>query len=683
MENRNPKVRHSIHNRSNTLSRSFKDRHRANPGDYISETEENDLQEQESGYDFSKQSGEDTSYEESFNALPNNEEPEENSSEEYRNATNNDNAQDNAQITSENASTSTDEKLGGRLFPRKDESNDNKEEKKLPVPLDDEVKAIIKAPAIIAFATPFIAIILVILMISAIFITIISKFSDILGLDSTKDPYGSFAYTGYYESKCSGGVTVVKEDSQKTYDYEDYIVGVVFGEVGGFQNLDVYKALAIAARTYAETNYDEDSCVISGGDTKQYFADPTGYEEYSNVKMIRQAVEETKGIFIKKNNDIMPEAAYDSFCYSEYDDNYYTLTENQKSQKIPTSWVLENIHPSENVDRIHCPCKGYADSETWKNSDKYKEWASNPDKNKGYVNQCWKSSGEWKGSGHGHGMSQYGAYYLATVEDKNFEDILKYYYGEDITLTADKKKLTKAITSISNLELKDTGDATNLHQNLGAYLSSNGSSIEELEEYIHSNVVKVGAGTREGVVVAAVSLVNYLYDNYKIKIPYYWNGKYPHIGVNSNFGDYVEGGSGDDFYKGFDCSGFVVWAITNGGYTIEEMNTTGIDGKFASGGYDWCYITEPSCIALPGDLINAPTIPTIPNAIGHVQLIVDVDESQGVYYVAHSGGDSSGNGSSLNIKVVGMHTDMGKVAKTKILHLENFYTNKSNVRANY
>ena len=540
-------------------------------------------------------------------------------------------------------------------------SNKNRKNNKDTITADDTVKAIISIPKVVAFVFPFMGILLISLAALLSFVTLFSNVQDLTS--SSK-----YSYSGYYESSCSNGVTVIKDDIPKAYDYDEYIVGVVLGEVGGFQDIEVYKSLAIAARTFAEKNFQKDGCTISGGDDKQYFVDPTGLDEYSHVKLIRQAVEETKGILIKQNNEVLPEAVYDAFCYKEYDNSYYTLTENQQSQKIPTAWVLENIKPSASVDRIHCPCKGYKKASDWKNSDTYKEWASSHPEE---AQSCWNDDGSWKGSGHGHGLSQYGAYYLATEEKKNFEDILKYYYGEDITLTADKKKLTKSITSITNMELKDTSDATALKgKSLSTYLKENGSSIEDLNEYIHSNVIKTGAGTREGVVVAAVSLVNYLYDNFKIKLPYYWDGKYTHIGVNPNFG--IETTNSDGYiYSGFDCSGFASWAIINGGYHFSGLSTSGFDSSFSG---DSCIITSQSCTGLPGDLINA--------AAGHVQLIIDVDESQGVYYVAHSGGDTNG-GESLNIKVVGMHQSLNRANPTRILHMENYYSNASHVNTNY
>ena len=116
---------------------------------------------------------------------------------------------------------------------------------------------------------------------------------------------------------------------------------------------------------------------------------------------------------------------------------------------------------------------------------------------------------------------------------------------------------------------------------LSTFLPSKGSSVEELNNYIHNNVMENGPGTRAGAVTAAVSLINFLYDGAGVRLPYYWGGQYDYIGVNPNFGGYTKASAHGEVHAGFDCSGFVSWAILNGGYNFSRLTTVGFDSRLA------------------------------------------------------------------------------------------------------
>ena len=308
---------------------------------------------------------------------------------------------------------------------------------------------------------------------------------------------------------------------------------------------------------------------------------------------------------------------YDAFCSIAVDDNYYTI--NQKNQKIPRNWV---------------------DSQSGIKSE-------------------WKQ-GNCAGN-HGRGLSQWGSYYLATTQRYTFEELLKYYLGDDIAVSS-----FGFMASIPGLVIKDTTDARELHQSLSSILS-----VSDLNAFIQNSVKNNGAGTRAGVVTAAVSLVNYLYDGYHVRIPYYWGGSYQQIGVNPNFGS-PTGSVGDSYgrsfsYSGFDCSGFASWAIRNGGYNISRHTTATFDSSFSG---DSCNIASQSCIGQPGDLINSASC--------HVQMIVAVDETNGVYYVAESTGSLG-----LIMRAWNMHSGNCGSAATKIIHMDNFYNNSANIDYGY
>lgn len=428
------------------------------------------------------------------------------------------------------------------------------------------------------------------------------------------------AGSGYYTPRCNE-ITVIFVDKNNdyaitnsaTYSLDDYIAGVVYAypEVRGTNNIEVYKTFAVAARTFLEVNADN-TCTIEGSSGKQAFTDIENKEEYA-AELIYQAIEETKNEVIMQNNELY-DVMYDAFYVIKKDENYYTIK--QKNQKIPVDWANSHV------------------------SSKYREL---------YV------------EGHGQGISQYGAYYLADTQGYNYKDIIEYYLGDDVTITS-----KSFMTSIAGLDVKETKNATNeINEKLSNFLEQRGSSIEQYEEFIKSNVIASGAGTREGVVTAAVSLINYLYDNFEAKLPYYWGGKYEQIGVSEDFGEYdpskVSRNGNINYYKSFDCSGFAQWAIINGGFNNPGTGTTGFDERFSSNS---CMEKDSDCIGQPGDLINLSN--------GHVMLIVAADVESGKYMVA----ESTGNGVIMQLRT------MHKIGKNyKVLFMDDYYQN--NVNPNY
>lgn len=438
---------------------------------------------------------------------------------------------------------------------------------------------------------------------------------------------------GYYSMRCPE-VTVIFTDKKNgyavtgtgTYSLEEYVAGVVAGEVGFLGSIEVDKAFAVAARTFLLT-HDDGTCTIESSDRRQVFRELT--ESPTDI-LAMQAAEETAGQVLLSNNELYG-TQYDAFACIAKDDNYYTIS--QANQKIPKEWVESKLSPSKNSNWFICNGK-----ENLKNH-------------------------------HGNGMSQYGALYLATEQGYTYDEIINFYLGDN-----DIKISTGAyITSIAGLEVKDTTNSEMINDSLQNFLSSKGSSVEQMEDYIYQSVSNAGKGTREGVVTAAVSFINFLYDNFNIRLPYYWGGEYQKYGVNPSFGGVANSVRCSPYNTcyakyGFDCSGFVSWAIKNGGYILDRNTTSGFAGKFSD---DSCDITSESCIGQPGDLINSSK---------HVQLIVAVDQESGQYMVAESTGGNNG----LIMRKWNMHSgNCGSGCQTKILHMDNFYNDSSNVDPNY
>lgn len=172
-----------------------------------------------------------------------------------------------------------------------------------------------------------------------------------------------------------------------------------------------------------------------------------------------------------------------------------------------------------------------------------------------------------------------------------------------------------------------------LHQPLDEFLSSKGTSLEAFNNLIASNVQENGYGTRAGVVTAAVTLIAELGNNYNVKIPYFWGGGHADGVVDGALGywgstqchTYANGQSYN--YCGLDCSGFVPWAIKNGGFNITPLVTGGFQSL---PGAERVSLTN-SAVLQPGDLLESS---------GHVILIVGVDENN--YICAEAAGNETG-----------------------------------------
>ena len=465
-----------------------------------------------------------------------------------------------------------------------------------------------KALVEVALKNPIVKKVLLILIPVIIFLLLVIFMIAALSGD---DLNGRLATSGYYAIKCQE-VTVNIADKNQGYEivdtvtvpFEDYIAGVVAAEVGMFNNLEVYKEFALAARTYFLSH--EENCTIEGSDKRQVYKDP---DSYVYASLIHQAVDETKGKVLLTNGELRS-VQYDAFCSIDVDDENYTLK--QSNQKIPRIW---------------------ADSQSG-------------------IAESWKQ-GNCTGN-HGEGLSQWGSYYLATKEGYTYEQILHFYLGDNITISS------SGFSSLIGLEIKDTRDANTLNEPLSVVLPQYGGSVEELNNFISNSVNSNGFHTRAGVVAAAVSLINYLYDGAKVKIPYYWGGQYQHIGVDSGFGGRTKPSTSiygnSNYYSGFDCSGFVSWAIKNGGFDISRHTSSSFHSHYSG---DSCVITDRSCIGQPGDLINSNGC--------HVQLIVSADENSGTYYVA----ESTGGGVIMNPH--DMHSSNCGGKETRILHMNSLY----------
>lgn len=279
--------------------------------------------------------------------------------------------------------------------------------------LADKVNATIKMPLPLKIMIP---VILVLVPFIGLMVFVV------LFADTSSSSYGSYAYgqTCTSVTVTDTGCNRNAQDCSHIYDgdvsFEDYVAGVVAAEVGSANNLEYYKIAAISARTYF-LNHVDSSCTVKGNASYQAYMD---VEKSPYAETIKQAVEETEGQVLVKNNELAP-VYYASACVVDADDEYYyvrygTLSLGEANfQKIPKEWDSDSSHAY----------SGYLRS-----------WYS--EVNKSDPNIETKSCP----NNHDYAMSQLGALYLITGENYDYEQVMEYYYGEDSEIMVNEMQLS-------------------------------------------------------------------------------------------------------------------------------------------------------------------------------------------------------------------------------------------------
>lgn len=225
--------------------------------------------------------------------------------------------------------------------------------------------------------------------------------------DKSSDGTGPISYS----SDICSTVHINNGTNAGDYTIDEFIEGVVYNEARAWtDSLDTLKAHAVAARTYLVNRgkVENGTCYMTvGGNTM-------GFTKSTNAA-IHQAVTETSGEYIMVNGQISKQAEWDALCITNPDTTGSTYTICQKNQQIP------------------------------------KEWFS---KVKLFGTISWYNK-----HSHGRGMSQYGAYYLATVQGKSYKDIINYYYGADVgtVITESKAGFVMPINTFSRITGETTG----------------------------------------------------------------------------------------------------------------------------------------------------------------------------------------------------------------------------------
>lgn len=246
---------------------------------------------------------------------------------------------------------------------------------------------------------------------------------------------------------------------EKNLELEEYIIGVVAGEMPASFEIEALKAQAIAARSYAmnKINTSNETYDLVTDVTNQVYITTdemknkwqSEYDYY--YEKIKNAVLETQGLVMKYNNEIIS-AYYFAMSNGSTEDVSLVFGESKDYlQSVDSSWdenvknftVEINITKEEFCKKLDISCddiiiKDIKRSET----NRVNEITINNKKFKGTkvrsllnlrstdfdieINESIKIT--TKGYGHGVGMSQYGANEMAK-NGSTYEEILKHYYN--------------------------------------------------------------------------------------------------------------------------------------------------------------------------------------------------------------------------------------------------------------
>ncbi len=462
-------------------------------------------------------------------------------------------------------------------------------------------------------ANPVTWIVLGIILLLIIIIVVVANLSTQVG----QYPYFELEKTCDTYEVVENGITI-----DEGVDLEDLVAISLYSEASVFSDAPEFlKAQAIAIRSVIVQRVNE-TCVL---DTRTVAYDEAEKEiALESDSIYQETVRATKGLILVKDEEVHY-GEFSALCYQGISGINYVVGYGSKTHAT----MQEQLIPQTFVHR-------YGTDPDWFNDDKL-------------CNQ----------NNHG-GMSQFGGAHLAINETYLFDQILTYYYNGTEIMTINK-------SSSSNYDLSmPTNSEGILNVPLYLLLEKEGSNLEDFNELIYDEVTDYDLGSRDAVVEAGVTLVNTLWLDYGVKIPYTYSGGhsstsiqgiqtsniFSFYGADKNWGSAFSGGyfyGGYGPYTGYgpDCSSFVSWTFRNAGFknsagTSATQGNYGEKYKLFSGG--------TSFEAMPGDLVWQE---------GHIMLIVGTDYDNEQITIAHATG---GGIDSLVIQTISTTNSKGRYA---------------------
>lgn len=263
----------------------------------------------------------------------------------------------------------------------------------------------------------------------------------------------SFNETTFFVTQDKTNIIVHLKDRNEYLELNDYIIGVVASEMPASFNIEALKAQAVAARSYATSQLNNNIIEITSSINDQVYSPnytlqkkwQNNYKEY--YEKISASVNDTTTEVIKRENKILKtyyfsmsngytensstvfkENTFTSVTSKE-DENIknYTYTKTFTNSELQELLNLSNIelgqitrNATNHVDNIVISNKSFTGIELRKILN-----LRSTDFEIKIVDNNYEIT--TKGYGHGVGMSQYGANYMAE-NGNNYQEILKHYY---------------------------------------------------------------------------------------------------------------------------------------------------------------------------------------------------------------------------------------------------------------
>ena len=259
-------------------------------------------------------------------------------------------------------------------------------------------------------------------------------------------------------------VKKLKSDTIVTIPLEEYIVGVLAGEMPISFELEALKAQAVASRSYAlkriEYNKDKEYDVVDSIMNQvylddEYLKDAWGLNYVKNINKLRTAVNETLDEYLEYDNSVVDalffstsngytensenvfdfESDYLKSVESPWDQDVSSAYKNTKTMKLTDFYSKLNIPYNKNLN-IEIIKRSSTNrilllkinNVEFKGTDVYNKLSlRSTDFEFELLGDSVKIT--TKGYGHGVGMSQYGALGMA-LEGYTYEEILSHYYKD-------------------------------------------------------------------------------------------------------------------------------------------------------------------------------------------------------------------------------------------------------------
>ncbi len=254
-------------------------------------------------------------------------------------------------------------------------------------------------------------------------------------------------------------------DKTEELDLEDYVVGVVAGEMPASFEMEALKAQAVASRTYVmyKKSLNQDYDVMATTADQVYLTQEQmqtkWHDEYSQyLEKIKQAVSATKNQVIKYNDEIIKSYyfamsnGYTEDCANVFNEtqDYLVSVESAGENTIsPNTIQITTFSKNDFCQKLNLNCASIIIKDiNYSSSGRINSLSINNQTFSGtqvrsllglrstdFIIKVKDSEVEitTNGYGHGVGMSQYGANVMAK-NGSNYQEILTHYY-KNVTIT--------------------------------------------------------------------------------------------------------------------------------------------------------------------------------------------------------------------------------------------------------